>query len=63
MAVTVKELKRALDDFDENALVYMVWKDGLEFPKLTDAFIAEGLTVEEAKDCGIDHFVLIEAAE
>jgi len=63
MAVTVKDLKRALEDFDEDMLVYIVWKDGLEFPRPKDAFIAEGMSAKEARDCGVDHFVLIEAAE
>lgn len=63
MAVTVKDLKLALADYEEDMLVYIAAKDGLEFPRPTDAFIAEGMTVQEAKDCGLDHFVLLEPEE
>lgn len=59
MAVTVKDLRTMLSDFPDDRLVYVVHEDGLEFPKLTDAYMDPEIEKELPKDVRIGKFVLI----
>ena len=59
MAVTVGTLKKMLDDFNDELLVYCLTEDGLDFPVLKEGGPVEGLSEKEAKDAKLDRFVLI----
>lgn len=61
MNVTVGTLKKMLGDFPDERLVYVVNEDGLEFPKLTDAYMDPEIEKELPKDVRLGKFVLITA--
>ena len=50
-----------LSDFPDERLVYVVNEDGLEFPKLTDAYMDPEIEKELPKDARLGKFVLITA--
>jgi len=63
MLVTVHDLKKALEDFPEDRLVYIVYKDGLTQPKLVDAFMDPEVEKELPKEDRLGKFVLIAAED
>jgi len=59
MAVTVHDLVMALKDYPEDRLVYIVHKDGLTQPKLTEAFLDPDIEKELPEEDRLGKFVLI----
>ena len=59
MAATVHDLIKALQDFPEDRPVYIVHKDGLTQPKLTEAFLDPEMEKELPEEDRLGKFVLI----
>ena len=59
MAITVHDLIMALKDYPEDRQIYIVHKDGMTQPKLTEAFLDEKMEQELPEEDRIGKFVLI----